>query len=118
MASDRNYNRKVYAGAIQNDTDGDIHIVFTYAGITDRRGDTKQTRVELDVAKGKRGYMIQRLITRETHNIIEVIEQIEVTRSNGSKLELKAPFEGVKTPTTDWLFVVNNTEIKSAGLNK
>ncbi|CAF0841250.1 unnamed protein product [Adineta steineri] len=116
MASDRNYNRKVYACAVQNDSDGDIKVNFTYVGVPTRQGDIKQTHAELDVEKGKRKYVLQKIQTRPTHNIIEVIEQVEVVRANGSKMEIKAPFEGVKTPVNDWLFTVTNTEIKSVGV--
>ncbi|CAF1409702.1 unnamed protein product [Adineta ricciae] len=113
MSTQASDNNKVYACAIQNDSEGDIHAVVIYAGIPDVHGEIKQTRVEQDVAKGQRRYLYQRLVTRPTHNIIEVIERLEVTKANGSKLELKAPFAGVKGRITDWVFVVTDKEIKS-----
>ena len=118
MASNRDYLRKVYACTIQNDADSDVHVVLIYAPIPNADGEMKQTRCELDVVKDKRGYVLQKLVTRGTSNIHEVIEHIEVTRANGTKLELKAPFSGVKEPVSNWLFVVNNTEIKSVGIEK
>ncbi|UJR17213.1 hypothetical protein I4U23_004108 [Adineta vaga] len=118
MTSRASDNNKVYACAIQNDSDSDIHVVLTYAGIPDVRGDIKQTRVEQDVPKGQRKYIYQRLVTRPTSNIIEVIERLDVTKANGGKLELKAPFAGVKGRVTEWVFVVNNTEIKSGESKK
>ncbi len=115
MSSYNEQNREVYACALQNDSDSDAHVVFIYKSIPDRKGEMKQTRAELDVPKGQKKSVYQRLVTRETGNIIEIIERIEVTRANGTKLELKAPFAGVKSRVTDWLFVMNNTEIKSVG---
>ncbi|CAF1165633.1 unnamed protein product [Rotaria sordida] len=114
-AQDKNYRRKIYACALKNVSDYDAKVVLTYAAIEYDNGEVKNTRLDMDVEKGKIRYLSERLITKRTHNVREVIEQIDVTLSNGTKLELKAPFDGVENPTADWHFVIENTQIKSAG---
>ncbi|CAF4242780.1 unnamed protein product, partial [Rotaria sp. Silwood2] len=112
---DRNYRRKIYACALKNVSDYDAKVVLIYEGIEYDNGEIKNTRLNMDVEKGKTRYLSERLITRRTYNIREVVDRIEVTLSNGTKLELQAPFEGVENPTADWHFVIENTQIKSAG---
>ncbi|CAF1265998.1 unnamed protein product [Rotaria sordida] len=111
----RNYRRKIFTCALKNVSDYDAKVVLIYEGIEYDNGEIKNTLLDIDIEKGKTHYLSERLITRRTHNVREVIDRIEVTLSNGIKLKLKAPFEGVENPTADWHFVIENTQIKSAG---
>ncbi|CAF0887914.1 unnamed protein product [Rotaria sp. Silwood1] len=113
--TNKNYRRKIYACALKNVSDYDAKVILIYEGIEYDNGEIKNTRLDIDVEKGKTRYLSERLITRRTYNIREVIDRVEVTLSNGTKLELKAPFDGVENPTADWHFVIENTQIKSAG---
>lgn len=113
--NNKDYCRKVYACALKNISDSDAKVVLTYEGIPNEKGETNQTRSNINVAKDKTHYQLEKLVTRTTYNIREVIESIEVSLANGKKMELKAPFEGVTSPTVDWYFIIDNTHIQSAG---
>ncbi|CAF3353288.1 unnamed protein product [Rotaria socialis] len=107
--------RKIYACALKNVSDHNAKVVLTYEGIPNDKGEVKHTRLDIDVEKGKTRYLSERLVTRPTYNIREVIERVDATLDNGTKLELTAPFDDVTSPTADWHFVIENNLIKSAG---
>lgn len=111
----KNYLKKIFACALKNVSDHNAKVILTYEGVPDRRGEIKHTVLNLDVEKGKTRYLSERLQTRPTHNIREVVDHIEVTLENGTKFDIRAPFDGVKEPTADWHFVIENNQIKSAG---
>jgi hypothetical protein len=111
------YPREVWACAIRNDSDTDVKVVLIYRKVQRPGEEVKQKRFELNIVKGKTGYVGEKLYSMGMAYSHEVIETIEVTRADGKKLTLTEPFDGVTKPVVDWLFSFDDTEIKSVGSN-
>ena len=107
----------VHGCTIRNESNGSIYVRVLYEPVGGQSGDTHERRVEFQLAKGGKTTVDEEGFDMGSYQIRETIRTIEVTRANGNVQEISAPFENVNSVELDWLFVVEERNIKSLNPN-
>jgi hypothetical protein len=106
----------IYSCLIKNNSDAEVDVQIEFAGIEDHHKEI----ADIEIAKGEE----QRIDEKEFQHgessgkYHKTVELIRVRRYDGSKIELKKPFDGVTSPKKDWIFEIDNQSIKSVDPNK
>ncbi|CAF4654538.1 unnamed protein product [Rotaria sp. Silwood2] len=100
-------------GIIRNDSDDHVQIRLVYESSPEDNNVTSHSIVHL--GQGQTHQADEKTVDHGTWTAVQPLQRIEVTRSDGQRMHLAAPFEGVKTVVRNWLFVIENGKIKSAG---
>jgi hypothetical protein len=113
----RDAPRKVHGCTIKNDSQSKVKVRVLYEEVSDEEDNVHRIIAQTEIPIDGTMRVDERSIKKNSNKIIQTIDSIQVTRENGHKQELKAPFEGVVNPEKDWLFVINNAEIQSVQRN-
>ncbi|CAF1920237.1 unnamed protein product [Rotaria magnacalcarata] len=70
---------------------------------------------QLNLSQGQTNQVEFRLVKLDGYEAYAPIETIEVTLADGQQVTVKEPFDGVHQIENDWLFVIDNTSIRSVG---
>jgi hypothetical protein len=111
--------RNVYSAIIKNQTSDKIHCLVEYQTLSG----TENESVEFDVnGNGEEQKCEEKIHTTSANktnasysNIFpKIIYTLQVQKSDGSKLQLKAPFDNVPHENVrNWKFIVDNDQIHS-----
>jgi hypothetical protein len=107
----------VHACTIQNQCRDNVYVRVLYEPVRSSGDQVHERRVEFQL--GQRG---QTMIDEEgfdmgSFQIREAIRTVEVTRPNGRMQEIHAPFDNVHGVELDWLFVIDESNIRSMPRN-
>jgi len=103
----------IYSCLIKNNSDAEVDVQIEFAGTHDHHAE----KADIEIAKGEE----QRIDEKEFQHdetdskYHKTVESIRVRRYDGSVIELKQPFEGVSSPSKDWVFEITDQAIKSIG---
>jgi len=112
--------RNVYSAIIKNQTSNKIHCLVEYQTLSG----TENEIIEFDVnGNGEEQKCEEKIHTTTTKNtdasysniFPKIIYSLNVQKSDGSKLQLKAPFDNVPHENVrNWKFIVDNDQIHSS----
>jgi len=112
--------RNVYSAIIKNQTSNKIHCLVEYQTLSG----TENEIIEFDVnGNGEEQKCEEKVHTTATKNtdasysnvFPKIIYSLNVQKSDGSKLQLKAPFDNVPHENVrNWKFIVDNDQIHSS----
>ncbi|CAF0936181.1 unnamed protein product [Rotaria sordida] len=105
--------RLVHGCTIRNESNGSVYVRILYEPIKGQRDEIFERRSEFQLPKGGQTHVEEAGFDKGSFEIRETIRTIEVTRANGKTQEINAPFENVDSIELDWLFVIDNTGIRS-----
>ncbi|CAF4881340.1 unnamed protein product, partial [Rotaria sp. Silwood1] len=103
----------VHGCTIRNESNDSVYVRILYQPIAGQRDEIFERRCEFQLAKGAQTHVDDETFDKGSFQIRETIQTIEVTRANGRSQEISAPFENVNSIELDWLFVIDNTSIRS-----
>ncbi len=115
MSTNHGYGHRspavIYSCLIKNNSDAEIDVQIEFAGIEDHHAE----KADIEIAQGEEQRIDEKEFQHEqsdgkSHKIVELIR---VRKYDGSTTELKAPFDGVTSPSKDWIFEIDNHSIKS-----
>ena len=110
--------RSVYSAIIKNQTSDEIHCVVEYQTLTG----TDNEVIEFDINANEEQKCEEKAHAAATtgtnstssNTFPQVIHSIQVKKSDGSSLSLKAPFDNVPNEDArNWQFIVDNNKIHS-----
>jgi hypothetical protein len=105
--------RLVHGCTIRNESNGNAYVRILYE-LKQGPGDKiHERRVEFQLAKGGQTHIEEEEFDMGSFQVRETIRTIEVTRANGQTQEINAPFENVNSIELDWLFIIDNRNIRS-----
>ena len=102
----------VHGCTIRNESNDNVYVRIFYEPIRGQR-EIFERRIEFQLASGDQTYVDVVEFDKGSIQIREVIQMIEVTRTNGHKQEINAPFDNVNNIEFDWLFTIDNGNIRS-----
>ncbi|CAF2758250.1 unnamed protein product [Rotaria sp. Silwood2] len=107
----------VHGCTIRNESNANVNVRILYQPIKGQRDEVFERRSEFQLAKGTQTYVDEVTFDKGSFQIRETIQTIEVTRPNGRVQEINEPFENVNSIELDWLFIIDNTNIRSVKRN-
>ena len=107
----------VHACTVRNDSRDNVYVRILYEPVRDQKDELHERRVEFQLGRGKQTQINEEEFNMGSYTIREAIRTIEVTRSNGQTQEINAPFENVTGIELDWLFIVEDRNIRSINPN-
>ena len=105
--------RLVHGCTIRNESTGDVYVRILYELQQDSKENVHERRVEFQLAKGRQTRIDEEEFDKGSYQVRETIRAIEVTRANGQTQQIDAPFDNVHGIELDWLFIIDNRNIKS-----
>lgn len=105
--------RLVHGCTIRNESSSDVYVRVLYEPIQGSKEDLHERRVEFQLAKGGQTPVDEEIFDKGSFQVRETIRTIEVNRSNGQTQQINAPFENVNGIELDWLFIIDNRNIRS-----
>ncbi|CAF1575153.1 unnamed protein product [Didymodactylos carnosus] len=105
--------RIVHGCTTRNESNGSVYVRILYEPIRGQEGDIHERRVEFQLAKGRQTHIEEEEFDMGSYQIREAIRTVEVTRANGQIQEINAPFDNVNAIELDWLFIIEDRNIRS-----
>jgi hypothetical protein len=105
--------RIVHGCTIKNDSAGSVKVRISYEEVSREGEDVHHDFFETDIPMGETFRVEERLFSMGSYQIRKTINSIQVTRADGRIQKLTAPFDGVTSPHGNWLFVIDDSQIKS-----
>ena len=103
----------VHACTVRNDSRSDVYVRVLYEPVRDQKDELHERRVEFQLGRGKQTQIKEEEFSMGSFTIREAIRAVEVTRSSGQPQEVNAPFENVNGIELDWLFIIDDRNIRS-----
>ncbi len=103
----------VHGCTIRNESNGSVYVRILYEPVHGEKEETFERRVEFQLEKGGQTYIEEEEFDKGSYQIRETIQTVEVTRANGQIQVINAPFDNVNSIELNWLFVIDNTSIRS-----
>lgn len=104
----------VHACTVRNDSRGDVYVRILYEPVRDQKDELHERRVEFQLKRGKQTQINEEVFDMGSYTIREAIRTVEVTRADGQIQEINAPFDNVTGIELDWLFVIEDRNIRSS----
>lgn len=101
----------VHACVVKNNSDTELTVQVEFTGYQDHHHEL----ADVKIAAGEE----QRIDEKEFDDgeggakFRKTLNVVRVNKPDGTTMELRAPFEGVRSPKIDWIFEINNDSIKS-----
>ena len=105
--------RLVHGCTIRNESTSDVYVRVLYELIQDSKDAAHERRVEFQLAKGRKTRIDEEQFDKGSFQVRETIRAVEVTRTNEQTQQIDAPFENVDGIELDWLFIIDNRNIRS-----
>lgn len=99
--------------SIRNDSDEDVEICINYFQHPGAEEDSSPHQRTATLPKGQAHRAESRTVKYGTCELNSHIVNVQVTFSDGRKFEVNDPFDGVSRIEPDWLFVIDNQNIRS-----
>ncbi|UJR08144.1 hypothetical protein I4U23_012420 [Adineta vaga] len=103
----------VHGCTIWNKSNGNVYVRVLYEPIRTHDDDIHERRVEFQLTKASQTKVDEEEFNMGSYQVRETIRAIEVTRTNGQIQEITAPFENVNGIELDWLFIIEDRNIRS-----
>ncbi|CAF0929012.1 unnamed protein product [Adineta steineri] len=103
----------VHACTITNKSNGNVYVRVLYEPVRKQDDDIHERRVEFELAKNAQTQVEEAEFDMGSYQMREAIRTIEVTRANGQTQEINAPFDNVNGVELDWLFIIEDRNIRS-----
>lgn len=116
MSTHRGSPAVIYSCLLRNNSDAEVDIQVEFAGVEDHHKEI----ADIEIAKGEE----ERIDEKEFQHgesdgkYHKTVELIRVRKYDGTIIELKTPFNGVTSPSKDWIFEITNDSITSVDPNK
>lgn len=110
--------RMVPSCIIKNNSNSNIQVQILYKGLAHNGRGADQEVATGIIPTGGTFRAEERTMDHGSYQTRKEIAAIEVTRTNGQKQRLTAPFNGVHRIELDWLFVIDNWQIYSVNKNQ
>ena len=101
----------VHACVIKNNSDTELTVQVEFIGFKDHHHEL----ADVKIAAGEE----QRIDEKEFEEgeggakYRKTLDIVRVKKPDGTTMELRAPFEGVRSPKKDWIFEISNNSINS-----
>ena len=105
--------RMVHQCTIKNNSSDPVQVNIVYQGPPPEGGGNHQEVSAADVPVGGTFRAEERTTNHGSFQTRKEIAGVEVTRADGRKQNLTAPFDGVQGIQLEWLFVVDDSQIHS-----
>lgn len=105
--------RLVHSCTIRNNSGAPVRVHVLYRGPAPRGSGNQEEVSGADVPAGGVLQAGERVTNHGSYQTRKEIAGVKVTRMNGQKQKLMAPFNGVHSVEVDWLFVVDDWQIHS-----
>jgi hypothetical protein len=101
---------------IKNNSDTEVDVQIEFAGFEDHHGE----KADIEIAQGEEQRIDEKEFEHEQSNAKyhKTVELVRVRKYDGSIMELQSPFDGVISPSKDWIFEIDNHSIKSVDPKK
>jgi hypothetical protein len=106
----------VYSCLIKNNSDAEVNVQVEFTGFEDHHHEI----ADIELAKGEEQLIdVKEFEEGESDTKYrKTVDLIRVKKYDGTTNELKKPFDGVVSPTKNWIFEVNQDSIKSVDPEK
>ncbi len=106
----------IYSCLIKNNSDTEVDVQIEFAGFEDHHGE----KADIEIAQGEEQRIDEKEFEHEQSNAKyhKTVELVRVRKYDGSIMELQSPFDGVISPSKDWIFEIDNHSIKSVDPKK
>ncbi|CAF2424957.1 unnamed protein product [Rotaria sp. Silwood2] len=99
--------KHVYSAILKNSSGQDVELEIEYMG---SKPDHRET-IKINVPKNGSHKIVEKTVQSDGCEQRKVLQKITVQYQNGTKQELKAPFEGVISPQQNWRFEIDHDHI-------
>ncbi|UJR12683.1 hypothetical protein I4U23_016857 [Adineta vaga] len=108
----------VHGCTILNKSNSNVFVRILYESIRTEDEHIHERRVEFQLPKDTQIKIDEEEFNMGSFHVRQTIRTIEVNRTNEQIQELNAPFNNVNGVELDWLFIIDDRNIKSIDPNK
>jgi hypothetical protein len=103
----------VHGCTIRNKSNGSVYVRILYEPVQTDDQNIHERRVEFQLAKDTQTQIQEEQFDMGSFHIRQAIRTIEVNRTNGQIQQINAPFDNVNGIELDWLFIIEDRNIRS-----